>query len=63
MLSNTDSKNIFKKLLQLDIRISKDLGLSKEQEARLDMIPGDWNYRRQPVLLDSFFADDLNTVL
>ncbi|MCD7135792.1 ATP-binding protein [Limosilactobacillus balticus] len=62
VLSNTDSKNVFKKLLQLDIRISKDLGLSKEQEARLDMIPGDWNYRRQPVLLDSFFADDLNTV-
>lgn len=62
VLSNIDSENIFQKLLQLGMRISRDLGLSKEQEARLDMIPGDWNYRHQPILLDSFYADDLNTV-
>ncbi|WP_251575661.1 hypothetical protein [Limosilactobacillus agrestimuris] len=41
------------------MRISRDLGLSKEQEARLDTFPGDWNYRHQPILLDSFYADDL----
>lgn len=59
VLSKIDSENIFQKLLQLDMRISRDLGLSKEQEARLDTFPGDRNYRHQPILLGSFYADDL----
>lgn len=61
-LAGIKSDQILPALLSLDKWISKALGLEQEQEARLDMIQGNWNYRREPVMLDSFYADDLNLV-